>query len=385
MPSRKIRIAFFADILEENFDGVSHTLYQIIENIPKNEFEVLFITAHPPTSDTFPFPLIKVPSVGLPFYKEYQLAFPRLRLKLKGELDKFRPDLIHFTTPSFLGTFALKYGRKRGLPVITTYHSHFPAYIQYYVRFIPKAYNVLFPLLKLKFWLYPDCDLTLAPSFAMRQFLLEHKVPESKIRLWRRGVNRKKFHQDFRDPKWKDKHGIGGYKTVLFVSRLVKEKEIFTLAKTYELFEARDKNVKFVVVGSGPGEQKLREKMPNAVFLGKKTGEELSIIFASNDVFMFPSITETFGNVVLESHSSGLPVVTAQAGGPMDIVKDGVTGYHVTPKDPEAFYEKLHYILENESVMETFRNNAIAYAETQTWPSVCGELFDIYRGFVKKL
>lgn len=383
--SRKIRIAFFADILEENFDGVSHTLYQIIANIHKEEFDIVFITAHPPKSKDFPFPVIKCPSIGLPFNKEYQLAFPRLKFSLQKELDAFNPDLVHFTTPSFLGTFALKYGRKRGLPVITTYHSHFPSYIQYYVRFIPKAYNILFPLLKLKFWIYPDCDLTLAPSFAMRQFLLVHKVPESKIRLWRRGVDRTKFNQDYCDPDWKKKHGIDGYKTILFVSRIVKEKEIFTLARTYELFESRGERVRFVVVGSGPGEQELKERMPNALFLGKKTGNELSVIFASCDLFMFPSITETFGNVVLEAHSSGLPVVTAQAGGPMDIVKDEVTGYHVTPKDPEAFYEKLHYLLHNDDVRAEFRKNAISYAETQTWPNVCGELFDIYRGFVKKL
>lgn len=381
MKSRKIRIAFFADILEENFDGVSHTLYQIIANTPKEEFDIVFITAHPPKTENFPFPVIKCPSIGLPFNKEYQLAFPRLKFSLQKELDAFNPDIVHFTTPSFLGTFALKYGRKRKIPVITTYHSHFPSYIQYYFRYIPQAYKIVFPLLRLKFWIYPECDLTLAPSFAMRQFLLEYDVEEPKIRLWRRGVDRTKFHEKFQDPNWKKNHGIEGFKTILFVSRLVKEKEIYTLAKTYELFEQREKNVKFVVVGSGPGEEKLRDKMPNALFLGKKTGSELSVLFASADLFVFPSITETFGNVVLESLSSGLPVVTAQAGGPMDIVKDGVTGYHVTPKDPEAFFDKLHFLLYNDNIRQQFRKNAIDYAETQTWANVCGELFAIYRDF----
>ena len=243
------------------------------------------------------------------------------------------------------------------------------------------AYEIIFPLIKKPLWLYPKCDLTLAPSKEMKAFLMENDVQEDKIRLWKRGVDRQKFNPNFGDPNWKEKNGISEDKTILFVSRLVKEKEIYTLAKAYELFQERNKNVRFVVVGEGPGREKLQEKMPKALFLGKKTGHELSVAFASCDIFMFPSITETFGNVVLEALSSGLPVVTAQAGGPRDIVEDGVTGYHVTPKMPEEFYEKISFLLRNDDEYARLRKNALKYAETQTWENVCDELYDIYREF----
>ncbi|MFT6867192.1 MAG: glycosyltransferase involved in cell wall biosynthesis [Cyclobacteriaceae bacterium] len=382
---KKIRIAFFADILEENVDGVTHTLYQIIKYAPKNQFDILFVTPHPPKKETiFPFKIVISPGLKNPFQTDYRIALPFLRRSIKQKLDKFKPQIIHFTTPSLLGQYALNYGKKNGIPVLTTYHSHFPAYIEYYFRYIPLSYSVLFPILKKFLWVYPKCDLTLAPSVEMKEFLMENNVEEKKIRLWKRGVDRKEFNPEFKDPNWKEKNGITEAKTVLFVSRLVKEKEINTLAKVYKIFQERDRDVRFVVVGDGHDGAKLREKMPNAYFLGKQRGKTLSTVFASCDVFIFPSITETFGNVVLEALSSGLPVVTAQAGGPKDIVQDGVTGYHVRPKDPEEFYKKVNYLLQHQEEYEQLRTNAIAYAETQTWENVCGELYEIYREFVRK-
>ncbi|MFY0598807.1 MAG: glycosyltransferase family 1 protein [Cyclobacteriaceae bacterium] len=379
---KKIRIAFFADVLEENVDGVTHTLYQIVRHAPKDKFDIVFVTPHPPKKETlFPFKIIISPGLLNPFQKDYRIALPFLRKSIERKLDKFQPHIIHFTTPSFLGLYALKYGRKNNLPVLTTYHSHFPAYIEYYFRYIPLAYHILFPILKRSLWVYPKCDLTLAPSIEMKEFLMENNVEEDKIRLWKRGVDRKKFHPKFKDERWKEKQGIKEEKTVLFVSRLVKEKEIATLARVYQLFQDRNLNVRFVVVGSGAGEEKLRGKMPNATFLGKQTGDSLSTIFASCDIFIFPSTTETFGNVVLEALSSGLPVVTAQAGGPKDIVEDGVTGYHVTPKQTEEFYAKVNHLLQNDDEYEELRKNAISYAETQTWENVCGELYNIYEEF----
>ncbi|WP_258104786.1 glycosyltransferase family 1 protein [Marinoscillum sp. MHG1-6] len=380
--NKKIRIAFFADILEENFDGVTHTLYHIVRHAPRDRFDFVFVTPHPPKKETnFPFSVIISPGIKLPLYKEYMFALPFLRKSIERKLDRFDPHIIHFTTPSLLGVYALRYGKKKNIPVITTYHSHFPSYIEYYFRYIPFAYNIIFPLIKKPLWLYPQCDLTLAPSMEMKEFLMENDVEESKIRFWKRGVDRNKFHQRFRREEWKKEHGITEEKTVLFVSRLVKEKEVFTLAKVYRLFQERNLKVRFVVVGQGPAGQKLKEKMPNAVFLGKQTGQNLSEAFASCDIFMFPSITETFGNVVLEALSSGLPVVTAQAGGPKDIVQDGITGYHVTPKSVEEFYEKISFLLRDGEEYKKFRAHAISYAETQTWANVCEELYKIYEEY----
>lgn len=375
----KIKVAFFADILEENFDGVTHTLYQVINRVPRDRFDFLFITPHPPKSSThFPFPIIKCPSVGMPTYSEYRIALPFLKRSIQTQLDEFNPDVVHFTTPSFLGNYAEDYGRKRGIPVVNTYHSHFHAYLEYYFNFLPGGKAAIVPIANRLLKIYRESDLTLVPSNSMKDFLLEWNVAPHKLKLWKRGVDYHKFNPIHRDESWKSANGIEGKKTILFVSRLVKEKEVDTLAQVYKLFEQRNPDVRFVVVGKGPAEEDLKEKMPSAIFTGKKTGQELSKVYASNDLFIFPSISETFGNVVLEALASGLPVVTAAKGGPIDIVQDDVNGFHVTPRDPEAFYDKLNLLLNNQDLYNSMRSEAVSYATSQSWDMIVNQLFNIY-------
>jgi glycosyltransferase involved in cell wall biosynthesis len=378
----KIRIAYFADILEENFDGVTHTIYQVMKRVPKQEFDFLFVTPHPPKPETnFPFRVITCPSVGMPGNSDYRIALPFLKRSIQTELEAFDPDLIHFTTPSFLGRYALDFGQKRGIPVINTYHSHFHAYLEYYFKFLPGGSGAVMPIANRLLKIYQESDLTLVPSNAMRDFLLDWQVDAGKIKLWQRGVESSKYNPGFRSTEFRKKWGLGSHKTILFVSRLVKEKEIDTLADIYQLFQQRRPDVKFLVVGSGPGEDELKDKMPNAVFTGKLTGQDLATCYASSDLFVFPSISETFGNVVLEALASGLPVVTAAEGGPVDIVTHGVNGFHVTPKDPESFYSKLVLLLENEALYDSMRTEAVSYAETQNWDALCANLFDLYKEY----
>ncbi len=381
----KIRIAFFADILEENFDGVTQTIYQVVSRIPKDEFDFIFVTPHPPKPESnFPYPIIKCPSVGIPTYSEYRIALPFLKRSIQIQLDEFSPDIVHFTTPSFLGNYAVDYGKKRGIPVLSTYHSHFHAYLEYYFKFLPGGLAAIVPLANRLLKIYKDSDLTLVPSTAMRNFLLHWGIEPPRIQLWKRGVDHEKFNPIHRDENWRRKNGLEGKKSVLFVSRLVRTKEIDTLANVYALFEKRNPNVKFVVVGEGPDQEDLKEKMPHAIFTGKRTGKELAKIYASNDLFIFPSISETFGNVVLEALSSGLPVVTAAEGGPVDIVQDGMNGYHVKPKDPEAFYSKLNLLLNNPELYTSMKFEAFKYASSQSWDAISDQLFSVYNKQVEK-
>ncbi len=379
---RKIRVAFFADILEENFDGVSHTLYQVINRIPKDEFEFVFITPHLPKNVAkFPFPIIKCPSLGMPTYSEYRIALPFLKRSIQHELDAFDPDVVHFTTPSFLGNYARDYAKSRELPVLSTYHSHFHSYLEYYFNFLPGGHKAIVPIANRMLKIYRDSDLTLVPSTAMKDFLLEWGVKPEQIRLWQRGVDQSLFSPERSDEQWKSEMGLDGKKTILFVSRLVRVKGIETLANTYDLFQERNPEYKFVIVGSGPDEAYLKERMPQAIFTGKKTGKELAKIYASNDVFMFPSVTETFGNVVLEALASGLPVVAAAEGGPLDIVTHELNGFHVTPRTPEEFYEKLKLLLVDDNLRNKMSYEAVQYAESQSWEAIARQLFNIYRDY----
>ena len=380
----KIKVAFFADILEVDFDGVTRTLYQVIDRIPKDEFDFIFITPHPPKNpEKFPFKLIHCPSVSMPTYKEYRIALPFLRRSIQKDLDAFEPDIVHFTTPSFLGNYAVDYAKKRGLKVMSTYHSHFHSYLEYYFSFLPGGHSAIVPLANRMLKVYKESDLTLVPSTSMKEFLLHWGVQPEQLKIWKRGVKKSLFSPDFSSYDWRAKHDLLDKKTILFVSRLVRVKAIDVLAEVYKLFDKRNPDVRFVVVGDGPDEDRLKEQMPNAIFTGKKTSEELSMIYASNDVFMFPSVTETFGNVVLEALASGLPVVAAAEGGPLDIVQHEISGYHVTPRQPEAFYEKLNLLLNDDSLRSKMAANAVAYAATQNWDAIAGQLFNTYKNIGK--
>ena len=135
MAIKKIKVAFFADILKDNQDGVTNTIFQVAYNIDPDRFDYLFITPEPPIDQQrFPFPVITIPGLAFPLYKDYPIAIPWFNSNIKGALHRYEPDILHFAAPFTLGLWALSFGRKKGIPVVATYHTHFVSYIDYYFR-----------------------------------------------------------------------------------------------------------------------------------------------------------------------------------------------------------------------------------------------------------
>ena len=123
---RPIKIALFSEVLKEHLDGVTNTLYQIIDRIPKDRFEYLFITSYPPSESVkLPFPVITAPKIAVPTNPDYPISIPFFNSQLREKLDEFQPDIIHLTTPFTLGNYALSYGQEQGIPVLATYHTLF--------------------------------------------------------------------------------------------------------------------------------------------------------------------------------------------------------------------------------------------------------------------
>lgn len=372
----KTRIVFFVDILERHFDGVSNTIHQLAARLPKDLIEAIFITTFPPTDiENFPFQVYQCPYKSFFLYKDYRIGFPNKMKELPELLNNFDPHLIHYTSPTLMGKFALDYGKEKGIPVTTTYHTHFHSYMVYYFGFF-KPLELLICVLvnKLTKWYYSRSAATFVPSEPMKQFLVDLGIEEQTIHFFRRGVNVNDFNPSYSKDSFKEDRKIEGRKVILFVSRLVKEKELETLWKTYKIFAKERDDIQFVVTGEGPFKSQLQKKMPRALFTGKKTKTQLATIYASSDVFIFPSITETFGNVVLEALASGLPVVAAAAGGPKGIIERSGAGFTVPPKDITAFHEKLSEILDNPELREALSANGIAYAEKQNWDDLCQQM-----------
>ncbi len=371
---KKLKIAFFVDVLEENFDGVAHTYHHIIPRIPTDKIEVIFITPLPPKND-IGFEVVRCPYIFMPLQKRYRIGLPALTTKVKRALNDFKPDIIHYSSPSSLGKYAIKYAQQKKLPITNIYHTHFPSYFEYYIKRFPILKFLQNKALHLFHWYYQNTNYVFAPSSEMKNYLESIGFDVNNIAYFRRGVNAEMFSPEHQHANFRSKYKIKEKNIILFVSRLVYEKDIETLVKVYDLFEKSTLDTAFLVVGEGAGEGFLKKNMPKAYFTGKLTGTDLAEAYANSTLFLFPSISETFGNVVLESLASGTPVVAAKAGGPVDIVKDGENGFLVEPKNEHAFFNKLSILLQDKILLTSFEENARKYALTQTWDAICERLF----------
>lgn len=380
MSIKKIKIAFFADILKDNQDGVTNTIFQIAHNIDPDRFDYLFITSKPPKDRRrFPFPVITIPGIAFPLYKDYPIAIPWFNNTLKAALNQYEPDILHFATPFTLGLWALYYGRKKGIPVVTTYHTHFVSYIEYYFRLLYGLSRIPELLTKRYMaWFYNRCAMALVPTQNILDELLDWGIDKNRLTLWGRGIDTKIFNPEFRDQAFIDTFAEPGKKRVLFVSRLVWEKEIETIIRIHQIFRSRRPDITMVITGDGPARMQMQKRMPEAVFTGKLIGLELSKTYASCDVFLFPSVTETFGNVVLEAMASGLIPVVAAKGGPMGIIQDGVTGYLAKPKDSVDFCQKIEKVIDQPSLAAQMRDAAIKHAQSQNWLQLVLQLSAVY-------
>lgn len=372
----KIKIAFFADILLEDLDGASRTMFQIIRRIPKEKYEFKFFTGVPPTA-SMDYEVIKVPNVTIPFNSTYKAALPFLaKGRLTKKLDAFKPDIIHIASPSPLGNFAIKYGKKNSVPIITIYHTHFMSYVEYYLRFVP--WLIKWGTKKIvastkRF--YESCDKALLPTQMVVDEFKDIGIDTSNAVLWGRGIDRKLFN-----PIKKDKEKIieitGSSKPkLLFVSRLVWEKNLRTLINLYSYFEERGAPYDFVIVGDGVAKETLAKEMPTAYFTGTVDHETAAFYYASSDVFVFPSISESYGNVIIEAMSSGLPTVAANGGGSVSLIKNGKNGILVEPNDVREYAEKIEWLMKNQEAKNAIISSGLEHTKNLSWDNLTEAYF----------
>lgn len=374
---KKIKVAFFADCLIENYDGAIRTMYQLIDRIDTYRFEYLFITGDAPQGD-FDHEVLEVPSIQLPINRNYKMSLPFVvEGKINQKLMDFGPDLIHIATPSPLGHFGLQYARQMDLPSLTIYHTHYLSYVDYYlqhIKFLLKpAKNLL--IAKLRSF-YNQCDAVYVPTERMKNSLREIGVFTSHMHIWKRGIDTNTFSVHKRDEEYFQKITQNEKSNLLFASRLVREKNLATLVKIYQRIEEQNLSYNLIIAGSGYAEEELRTQMPKAYFLGNLPQNELAIVYASADVFVFPSVSETYGNVVAEAMVSGLPCVIANGGGTVEFIDQGENGFLCRPNDPSDYLDKVDVILSDEALRSKFRMMGIEQMKHLSWDSLAQEYFD---------
>ena len=372
----KFKVAFFADTLKEDLDGAVRTMYQIINRIPRNEFEFLFIVGEKPL-DTKGHKFFKTPSVKLPFNDDYRMSLSIIKNnQIKETLDNFKADVIHIATPSLLGNHAMKYARKNHIPVISIYHTNFLSYVQYYFKDLGFLKNGTEKFLQSFFQkFYNSCDRLLVPTDTMISELKNIGILESLMVKWPRGLNHKIFRPD---DKQEVIYGTDKFK-ILFASRLVWEKNLETLLNIYNTAVELNLPYEFIIAGDGVAREKLQSEMPEALFLGNISQNYLADLYRDADLFLFPSISETYGNVVVEAMACGLPCVLANGGGSRDLVIDGENGFLCEAYDIMSYIDRIEELRSSIDLRNTISRNAVSSTQDLQWDLLIDKYFEVLR------
>ena len=361
-----LRVALVADGVG-GMHGVTHTLEEIqARGVPG--FEVEVVGTDPNVDRRLP----AVREVDIPFYAGLQVGVPALPAIVEA-LAEGRYDVVHVCSPGPCGAAAAVIARMMELPTVGSYHTELAAYAR--LRSGDGALGRAATHALGAF--YGACDHVLSPSPASDAVLRELGVPGARIARWDRGVDLKRFSRD------KRVEGVlGGEVNVLYAGRLTHEKGADLLAETFLAAHERDPRLHLNLAGGGPEEDRLRARLgDHATFLGWLDGDDLARAYASADVFLFCSRTDTFGQVLLEAQASGLPVVAVAEGGPCSIVTDDVTGI-LRPADPRALAQAVCELARMPFQHARIARNALDAVRERTWEASLGRLAAGYRACV---
>lgn len=283
---------------------------------------------------------------------------------------------MHIHTPCPLGRAAVRYAETNNIPFTFTFHTHFPAYLKHYgVGFLEGL------IWKYLHRLKRNAKGIIVPSRSVFEEL--HNRGFKNLNHIPHGVSTGEFSPQHKDINWKKSVGAEGKIAVLFVSRLVEEKNLRALREMPKFLKHVDK-IKLIIVGDGPARKSLEKQLPQAHFAGYLTGKDLLTAYASSDIFIFPSMTETFGNVTAEALASGLPSICANKGGACELISEGQNGYLVDGAKPEQFAEKIDLLVENPELVKKMSAHALTTCENYKWQKTVDRYEKLYQEMTRK-
>ncbi len=369
-----MRIAFFTDTLYPQINGVSNTLNYLSRYLHENDIEHVFFAPDygSEACEDERLQAIRFKSVAPIIYPECRLSFPT-SAKIIKELEIFQPDVVHIVTELGIGHSGLRAARALDLPVVMSYHTNFNKYLDYYhLRYLSKS---IWTYLK---WFHSFAEVNLCPS---ENTLIElESLGFENLDIWSRGIDSEMFNPNFRSESIRKELG-GQNKTIfLYVGRISAEKGLDTLAESIRSFnEKYEDEANFVFTGDGPYLDELASMgIPNVVLTGAKRGKELSEIYASSDVFVFPSGTETFGNVMLEAMASGLPGICVNAGGVTDYAVHNENAFVCNYRDAGSLADAMEKMLDSQ-LREKISAGALKLAKQRSWNFIFDNLITHYK------
>jgi glycosyltransferase involved in cell wall biosynthesis len=369
-----MRIALICETFLPHVNGVAMTICRILEHLQAEGHEALLLAPQGSPEHYAGAEIVPLPGLPFPLYPELSLTPPQFGIT--GHLRRFQPDLVHAVGPVVLGSIAPTVVSNVRVPLISSYHTDFAAYARHYGLGLFRGVMNLWLR-----WIHNRSRLTLCPSTATLRDLRAQGF--RRLKVWGRGVDTERFHPTQRRDEWRRSVGArDGEVLAVYVGRVAREKRVELLADALRGLDG----VRLVIVGDGPARAELEQRTRGLPvhFTGYLKGQALAEAYASSDVFVFPSDTETFGQVVQEAMSSGLPVVGARSGGTLDLVHEGRTGCLFEPGVATDLRAQLRHLAANNHTRIAMGQAGRFAAEQRSWPSVLNELLDYYQHVLRR-
>jgi glycosyltransferase involved in cell wall biosynthesis len=348
-----VRVALVTDTYTPQVNGVTTIVRRVADALGRARNPCVVVAPrYPERHERDPVSELRLRSLAFPLYPAVRLSIPRPQ-RVARFLDAFRPGLVHVMTEGPLGLLGRRYALRRGVPLVTSAHTDFPGYARYYgaPRLEPLVWRWLV-------WFHRPARFIHTPGTGTRDALMEHGLGQ--VRVWGHGVDTVQFDHRRRDPGFRLRLGVGESSVlVLHVGRLAPEKDLDALIAAWT--QAREEvggAAAFVFAGDGPLSRRCAEAMPWATHLGFLARDVLALLYASADLCVLPSPTETCGLVALEAMASGLPVVAANAGGFRESVTDGHTGFLVAPGDARGFASAIATLVKDPALRRRMSEEA---------------------------
>jgi glycosyltransferase involved in cell wall biosynthesis len=379
MKPEELRIALFSGNYNYVRDGANQALNRLVGFLLRQGAQVRVYSpmvkrpAFPATGD-----MVKIKAFKVPGREEYRIPY-KLPLAARRDLAAFAPNVIHVSSPDFVAHRAISWARHRKIPVVASVHTRFDTYLQYYgLSWLEPAARAIMRRF------YRRCDAIVVPAESTAAIMRAQRMNKD-ISIWTRGVDRTQFNPERRSLEWRRAHGIGDEEMVVsFLGRLVLEKGLDVFADAIDAAREMDVPLKVVAIGDGPAREFFQKRLPDAVFTGQLTGDELATALASTDVFLNPSITETFGNVTLEAMACGLPVMASAASGTTSLVEDNVTGRLAEPGDFEAMASELADYQRDPGLRARHGAAGLEFAKTMDWDEINAAVMHVYGRVIER-
>lgn len=375
-----MRIAYFTDTYLPQINGVTNTLDKLKLYLAKKNISHMFFAPEYPGTENSTEPNTKrFKSISFPVYPECRLSIP-LSSNLYRMADSFNPDLVHLVTPLGIGLMGLKYAHDRKIPVVSSFHTNFDAYLKYYkLEYFEEAVWNFFR------WFHSFSGINFCPSADTLKTLQSKGI--GNLKIWSRGIDTNKFNPEHREKEIRHRLNAGDKIIFLYVGRLAAEKDLDILLESVKRVNLiYPGKAQFVFTGDGPYAEEMKRVSPDNVFYpGYLKGQELWTMYASCDAFVFPSSTETFGNVVLEAMASGLPVIAVNSGGVTDSIIHRYNGLLCEPRNIESFTNAIATFINDSSLVKNLGTNARRYSLTKSWDRIFEGLVNDYHSVVEEM